>query len=369
MSQSTPAISSLAFLTPGNFPDDDPYSGLEATLRLFERAEAWGFDGAWVRQRHLEHGISSATVFLAAASQRTSTIELGTGVIPIGYESPFRLGEDLSTADVLSQGRLQVGLSAGRPPHADLIGDLVFDGDWESHDFSHARIERLAANLSGGFIGDEDTVVHSPGNVQRPRLQPHSPGLVDRLWYGAGSRRSTEWASRNGLNLLTGNIVAGEESDDFVTAQLANLAAYRAGLGGGRATRVALGRVVVPTDSADASSRRRYRAFEESRRARTLAPQGERRTLFAPDLVGPSEQILERLVADAVVGEVDELRLELPYEFSDEEYEQILHDVATLVAPALGWTPTTSRDSSAGATGAAAPGSPVAARPVAVVGA
>ncbi len=125
----------------------------------------------------------------------------------------------------------------------------------------------------------------------------------------------------------------------------------------------------MPTDSADASSRRRYRAFEESRRARTLAPQGERRTLFAPDLVGPSEQIIERLVADAVVGEVDELRLELPYEFSDEEYEQILHDVATLVAPALGWTPTTSRDSSAGATGAAAPGSPVAARPVAVVGA
>src|SRR6478736_1937721 len=153
-------MKSISFLTPGNYLDHAPGKGLEETLQLFELAEQLGYDGAWVRQRHLEHGISSATVFLAAASQRTSTIELGTGVIPIGYESPFRLGEDLSTADVLAQGRLQVGLSAGRPPHADLIGDLVFDGDWESHDFSHARIERLAANLSGGFIGDEDTVVH-----------------------------------------------------------------------------------------------------------------------------------------------------------------------------------------------------------------
>ena len=55
-----------------------------------------GFDGAWFRQRHLEHGVGSAAVFLAAAGQRTQRVELGTAVIPIGYGNPFRLAEDLA---------------------------------------------------------------------------------------------------------------------------------------------------------------------------------------------------------------------------------------------------------------------------------
>jgi alkanesulfonate monooxygenase SsuD/methylene tetrahydromethanopterin reductase-like flavin-dependent oxidoreductase (luciferase family) len=329
------SIRSLAFLTPGNFPDDDPYAGLEETLGLFAYGEQLGYRGAWIRQRHLEHGVSSAATFLAAATQRTTTIELGTAVIPIGYESPFRLGEDLATVDVLSRGRLQAGFSAGTPPHLELLGGKVFDGGGQDVDFSHSRIERLAEGLSGAYLGDEDTRIHSPGNVQRPRLQPHSPGLVDRLWYGAASRRSSVWAAERGLHLLTGNIVAGEDSDDFVTAQRANLAAFRAAWSGASAPRIALGRVIVPTDGADRSTRERYREYAASRHERTLGPQGPRRTLFAPDLVGPADEIAERLLADAAVAEVDELRLELPYEFSLADYEQILHDTVTLVAPRL----------------------------------
>ena len=330
-------VRSLAFLTPGNFPDDDPYAGLEATLALFAYGEQLGYRGAWIRQRHLEHGVSSAATFLAAATQRTTTIELGTAVIPIGYESPFRLGEDLATVDVLSRGRLQAGFSAGTPPHVDLLGEKVFDGDWHDVDFSHARIERLADGLAGTYLGDEDTVIHSPGNVQRPRLQPHSPGLVQRLWYGAGSRRSSLWAAQRGLHLLSGNIVGGEESDDFATAQRANIAAFRAAWTGTHAPRIALGRVIVPTDGADRATRERYREYARSRHGRTLGPQGPRRTLFAPDLVGPAQEIAERLHADAAIGEVDELRLELPYEFTLEDYEQILSDTVNLVGPLLGW--------------------------------
>lgn len=335
----TPTIRSLAFLTPGNFPDDDPSTGLEETLTLFEYGEELGYQGAWIRQRHLEHGVSSAPTFLAAATQRTSSIELGTAVIPIGYESPFRLAEDLSTVDALSRGRLQVGLSAGTPPHVELIGEHVFDGDWREVDFSHDRVERLARNLSGAYLGDQDTVIHSPGNIQRPRLQPHSPGLVNRLWLGAGSGRSTLWAAEHGFHLLTGNIVSGETTDDFAVAQQANIAAFRAGWTGQSAPRVALGRVILPWDGADRATKERYRDFERSRHARTLAPQGERRTLFLPDLVGSAEQIVEQLVNDPVVAEVDELRLELPYELSLGDYEQVLHDVVTSVAPALGWAP------------------------------
>jgi len=206
-------IRSLAFLTPGNFADDDPYTGLEDTLRLFEYGEALGYDGAWIRQRHLEHGVGSAAVFLAAAGQRTRRVELGTAVIPIGYESPFRLAEDLALADVLSRGRLQVGFSTGMP-HAELLGDLVYDGDWREFDLSHGRITRLVDNLRGDYLGGPDTVIQSPGNVQRPRLQPHNPGLVSRVWYGAGSLRSARWAGETGLNLLTGNVLIGG-GDEF----------------------------------------------------------------------------------------------------------------------------------------------------------
>lgn len=332
-------IRSLAFLTPGNYPDSDPGRGLEDTLQLFEYGERLGFDGAWIRQRHLEHGVGSAAVFLAAASQRTRRVELGTAVIPIGYESPFRLAEDLSMADVLSGGRLQVGVSAGVPPHADLIGHLVFDGDWRSYDLSHERVARLAGNLRGDFLGDPDTVISSPGGTQRPRLQPYAPGLVDRLWYGGGSSRSARWAGEHGLNLLTGNVVLGERSDDFTASQLALLDDYRDRLDPARPTRVALGRVVVPTDGADRATRARYREYAASRHERTLSPQGERRVLFAPDLVGSAAEIVERLRSDPVVGRTTELRLELPYELSRQDYEQILFDTAHLIAPALGWRP------------------------------
>ncbi|WP_034261138.1 LLM class flavin-dependent oxidoreductase [Actinospica robiniae] len=339
MATTSPRIHTLCFLTPGNFPDDDPYQGLEDTLRLFALGEQLGFDGAWIRQRHLEHGVGSAAVFLAAAGQRTARIELGTAVIPIGYESPFRLAEDLSTADVLSRGRLQVGFSAGVPPHAELMGHLVFDGDWRGYDLSHRRITRLIDNLRGDYLGDADTVIQSPGNTQRPRLQPHDPGLVDRIWYGAASGGSALWAGENGLNLLTGNIVFGESSDDFVTAQSELIAGYRAALDPARPGRIALGRVIVPLDGADRATRERYRAYAASRHARTLKPQGERRVLFAPDLVGTADEILERLHADATFTQTSELRLELPYEFHREDYEQILHDMVRLIAPELGWQP------------------------------
>ncbi|MDL4816485.1 LLM class flavin-dependent oxidoreductase [Actinomadura opuntiae] len=341
------AIRSLSFLTPGNYPDDDPRAGLEATLRLFEFGEAEGFDGAWIRQRHLEHGVSSAAVFLGAASQRTDHVELGTAVIPIGYENPFRLAEDLTTVDVLSGGRLQAGFSTGMP-HAELLGDLVHDGDWRGYDLAYGRIARLVRHLRGEYLGGPDTVIHSPGNVQRPRLQPHSPGLTDRVWYGGGSLRSVRWAAEQGLNLLAGNIVQGEGTDDFVAAQLALIAEYRRLLPPGRPGRIALGRVIVPLDGADAATRERYRRYAASRHERTLKPMGERRILFAPDLVGTSEEIVERLQADAAVSAVSELRLELPYEFDEHDYEQILYDARTLIAPRLGWRPATSGVGSAG---------------------
>lgn len=333
---SNPSIRHIGFLTPGNYPAADPLVGLERTLQLLEFGEGLGFESAWVRQRHLEPGISSATAFLAAASQRTKRIQLGTAVIPIGYESPYRLAEDLSTVDVLARGRLNIGLSAGRPLHVDLIGDRVFDGDWKGFDFSHDRVLRFVENLRSRPIGDEETVIKTPFGPQRPRLQPHAKGLTDRIWYGGGSLRSAAWAGRHGFNLLIGNVTTGEETDDFFIAQSRQLETYRAAGGEGR--RVALGRVIVPLDGADAKTRKRYLDYAAGRTERTLTPQGERRTLYARDIVGTSDEILERLFADPILPYVSELRLELPYEFEDEEYRQIVHTFVTRIAPELGWS-------------------------------
>jgi alkanesulfonate monooxygenase SsuD/methylene tetrahydromethanopterin reductase-like flavin-dependent oxidoreductase (luciferase family) len=336
---SEPAIESLSLLVPGSFTDDDPYAGLEGTLRLFEFAERLGLNGAWIRQQHLLPNVSSAAVFLAAASQRTRQVELGTAVIQIGYESPFRLAEELSTADVLSRGRLQVGLSAGVPANSELLAGLVYDGDWRGYDLSHARISRLAENLRGEFLGTPDTVVPHPAGPQRPRLRPHDPGLADRLWYGGASLRSAIWAAEHGLHLVVANIVAGEglDTDDFGTAQLSIIRTYRDKFAGPGSPRVVVGRVVVPTDGADEATRRKYRDYEASRHERTLAPQGPRRILIAPDVVGSAAEIVETLRADPVLADVTELQLDLPYAFAQHEYEQILSDAASLIAPELGW--------------------------------
>lgn len=335
-------VDHVGFLTPGNYAAGDPAAGLEDTLALFEFGESLGFDGAWVRQRHLEPGVSSAAVFLAAATQRTRRIELGSAVIQMGYENPFRLAEDLATVDVLSHGRLQVGISAGPPPHADLVAPLAFD-DWQGFDFSHQRVARLADNLRGGLLGDAERHVESAAGRFRPELHPRAPGLAQRLWYGGGSLRSAGWAGDNGFNLMVGNVTTAEDSDDFLTAQLRQLDLYDRSLGLGD-RHVAVGRVILPLDGADGTTREKYRAFAAGRHQRTLAPQGPRRTMFLPDLVGSATEILNRLADDPVLPRVRRLRLELPYNFTLAEYRQILSDFITLIAPGLGWTGRSSKE-------------------------
>jgi alkanesulfonate monooxygenase SsuD/methylene tetrahydromethanopterin reductase-like flavin-dependent oxidoreductase (luciferase family) len=281
-------------------------------------------------------------VFLAAAGQRTRRVELGTAVIPIGYESPFRLAEDLALADVLSRGRLQVGFSSGMP-HAELLGDLVYDGDWRGFELGYGRIARLIQNLRGHYLGDQHTIIHSPGNTQRPRLQPHNPGLVDRIWYGGGSLRSAQWAGEQRMNFLSSNVVRAEESEDFAEIQRSHIETFRAHHPAGEGARVSQGLVVIPTDTASAEQRARYAAYAESRLPRTASPQGPARMMFAPDLLGTSEQIAEALYAHAGFREVREVVFALPFSFEPADYVQILTDMATRLGPTLGWQPPASR--------------------------
>jgi alkanesulfonate monooxygenase SsuD/methylene tetrahydromethanopterin reductase-like flavin-dependent oxidoreductase (luciferase family) len=121
--------------------------------------------------------------------------------------------------------------------------------------------------------------------------------------------------------------------------QLAHIRTFRAHHRDGDRARVSQGLVVIPTDTASPEQRRKYAEFARKRMPRTAAPQGPARLLFAPDLVGTSAQLAERLWAHAAFREIDEVAFALPFTFEHEDYVQILTDIATRLGPALGWRP------------------------------
>ncbi|MER6141031.1 LLM class flavin-dependent oxidoreductase [Streptomyces sparsogenes] len=327
----------LGFLTIGLFDEADPRRGHESTLELIELGERLGFDSAWVRHRHLQYGISSPTAVLAAASQRTSRIELGTAVIPLGWENPLRLAEDLATVDILSGGRLNPGVSVGPPMHYERVKDALYPDTADREDFGYERVRRLLDFVRGApatdFSGTEGFETFSD------RVQPHSPGLGGRMWYGGGSLRSARWAGEHGMNFLTSSVVKAEESEDFAEIQLSHIRAFRAHHPDGERARVSQGLVVIPTDSASPEQRAKYEAYARARAPRTATPQGPARMMFAPDLVGTSAEIAERLHSHAAFREVDEVAFALPFTFEHEDYVQILTDIATELGPALGRRP------------------------------
>jgi alkanesulfonate monooxygenase SsuD/methylene tetrahydromethanopterin reductase-like flavin-dependent oxidoreductase (luciferase family) len=332
----TPSVplEKLGFLTIGTFDGDDPGPGHETTLRVIELGERLGFDSAWVRNRHLQYGISSPVAVLAAATQRTRRIELGTAVVPLAWENPLRLAEDLATVDVLSGGRLNPGVSVGPPMHWDDVRDALYPDTADAEDFSYERVSRLLRLVAGErastFAGREGVVEEFSA-----RVQPHSPGLRSRMWYGGGSLGSARWAGEQRMNLLTSSVVKAEDgSTDFAAIQAGHIRAFRAAHPAGR---VSQGLVVIPTDGATPAQRERYAAYVAARTPRTATPQGPARLLFARDLLGTAEQIAEALYAHAGFREVTEVVFALPFSFADEDYEQILTDIATRLGPALGW--------------------------------
>ncbi|GAA2233894.1 LLM class flavin-dependent oxidoreductase [Herbiconiux moechotypicola] len=331
-------LARLGFLTIGLFDPADPRGGHESTLRLIEHGERLGLDSAWLRHRHLQYGISSPVAVLAAASQRTSRIELGTAVTPIGAENPFRLAEDLATVDVLTGGRLNPGFSAGPPMNIDRYRDAIYPGTFEQEEFGYERLLRFRDFVRGDVVS---TFSGTEGiEVFADTVQPHAAGLAERLWYGGGSTRSAEWAGRHGFHLLTSSVVQGELGDDFAENQLHQVRAYREALGA--RGRVSQGLVVIPTDSASPAQIERYEAYVASRAGRVGVPHGPRRMLFAADLLGTSEQLAERLWADAAFREIDEVAFALPFSFEHDDYLQILDDLAGRLGPLLGWKPAAS---------------------------
>jgi alkanesulfonate monooxygenase SsuD/methylene tetrahydromethanopterin reductase-like flavin-dependent oxidoreductase (luciferase family) len=338
-------LEQLGFLTIGLFDATDPGPGHESVLEVIELGERLGYDSAWLRHRHLQYGISSPLAILAAASQRTSRIELGTAVTPLGWENPLRLAEDLATVDVLSGGRLNPGVSVGEPRNFEHFKVNLYPDSAETEDFTYERVARLLRAIEGEPV----STFHGVQGIETfsERVEPHSPGLRKRVWYGGASLQSARWAGLNGLNFLSSSVVKAEptEGDNvatFAQIQRSHIEAFRGAHPDGETARASQGLVVIPTDRATRTQKSKYQAYVDARTPRTISPQGPDRLMFALDVIGNSDEIAETLYADAGFREVREVVFALPFSFDHEDYVQIITDIAERVGPALGWEPKTS---------------------------
>jgi alkanesulfonate monooxygenase SsuD/methylene tetrahydromethanopterin reductase-like flavin-dependent oxidoreductase (luciferase family) len=253
-------------------------------------------------------------------------------------ENPLRLAEDLATVDILSGGRVNPGVSVGTPLLYEQFKTALYPETHDVENFSKERVLRLLACLRG------DPVSHFEGTIGQDQflreVQPHSPGLAGRVWYGGGLR-SAEWAGINGLNYLTANLVTteGTPSRDFATIQAAAIDMFRLNHPDPESARVSQGLVVIPTDSATPEQVARYRAYAAGRFERTLQPHGPRGVMISPDYVGTSDEIAEALYGHSAFQRVDEVAFALPFSFTEDDYIQIITDMATELGPRLGWRP------------------------------
>ncbi|GAA1315512.1 LLM class flavin-dependent oxidoreductase [Leucobacter albus] len=344
MTSTTPAtarrpLRHLGFIHLVPFDRDNPARGLEEGIELFEYAEELGLDSGWVRTRHLQYGLSSPATFFSAVSQRTKRIGLGSAVIPVGHENPFRLAEDLGVADALSGGRVLPGLSVHPPGYSDEANDLVFDTGWRGEDYGYGRIERLRSLLAGEPVREVPPYNGIGGDFDSERVEPHSAGLSERLWYGGGSLRSAKWAGQAGLNWLVSNISSAEEGrTDFAEVQRAQIDAFRSLHPEGDAARASVARVIVPTDGASPEQLAKYRAYADARTPRTKKVHGKN-TIIAPDVLGSLDEIVAFIEHDLAFNAADDYLFELPFEFDLADWKHILHQLATRIGPALGWQP------------------------------
>ena len=338
----------LAFLNNVPFSDAAPggaAQGLKDAIELFRIAEGLGYDTGWVRNRHFDNYLSSPLTLLGIAAQHTKRIGLGTAIIPVGYEDPIRLAEDAATVDLLSDGRLELGIATGIPFFGTVFGH---DDSRPWKVAAHERVQRFVAAVSGEALGSSDTGVEY-------RVRPHSPTLRDRVWYGPGSVDTAARSGEEGLDLLL-SALGPDIGLSFDAGQLEQIKAVRgAWTRTDRAPRVSTARLFFP--ALNDRQRKLYQGYADERATegpaasrpkgalppRTLltppAGQAPPSFLMSPVVVAEPAEVVEYLRGDVALAESDELMIFLPPGFGHRDYIEILENIAEYVAPEIGWSP------------------------------
>src|SRR5438067_6632056 len=198
----------IGFLSFGHWsasPQSQTRSGADALLQSIElavAAEELGADGAYFRVHHFARQLASPFPLLAAIGARTSRIEIGTAVIDMRYENPLYMAEEAAAADLISGGRLQLGISRGSPETAlrgaESFGYRPAEGQTDA-DLARDKAQLFLAAISGDVVARTDPA-RTGGISGGLAIQPQSPGLAERIWWGSGTRATAQWAARLGLN-------------------------------------------------------------------------------------------------------------------------------------------------------------------------
>jgi alkanesulfonate monooxygenase SsuD/methylene tetrahydromethanopterin reductase-like flavin-dependent oxidoreductase (luciferase family) len=317
---------------------------LNQTIELAVAAEQLGLDGAFVRVHHFARQLASPFPLLAAIGARTSRIEIGTAVIDMRYENPLYMAEDAAAADLIAGGRLQLGISRGSPEPAlrgaESFGYVPPEGHTDA-DLARAHTALFRAAIAGAGVVEADPGHVGPANAGvRLAIQPQSPGLADRIWWGAGSRATAQWTAEQGMNLMSSTLLTEDTGVPFSELQAEQIAIFRSAwteAGWEREPRVSVSRSVLPivTDEDRAYFGGRGGANGSSDQLGYLDGGVAR---FGRTYAGEPNEIAEELAQDAAVREADTLMLTVPNQLGVEYNARLLETIAREIAPALGWT-------------------------------
>jgi alkanesulfonate monooxygenase SsuD/methylene tetrahydromethanopterin reductase-like flavin-dependent oxidoreductase (luciferase family) len=316
---------------------------LTQTVELAVAAEELGIDGAYVRVHHFARQLASPFPLLAAIAARTSIIEMGTGVIDMRYENPLYMAEEAAATDLLSGGRLQLGISRGSPEPAykgaEAFGYTPPEGSTDA-DLARAKTELFLAAIEGAGVVHADAG-GKPSEGMLP-IQPQSPGLRNRIWWGAGSRETAARTARDGMNLMSSTLLLEDTGVPFDQLQAEQIAIFReawAEAGWEREPRVSVSRSVIPiTSDLD------RRLFGSDRGHDQVGELDGAFARFGRTYTGEPEVIAEELARDAAVRAADTVLMTVPNQLGVEYNARMLGTIADAIAPAIGWEPATAAD-------------------------
>src|SRR5947207_14789450 len=230
-------MKSIGFLSFGHWTpssQSQTRSAADALLQSSQLAvhpEELRADGAYLPVHHFARQLAPPFPLLAAVGAKTSRIEIGTAVIDMRYENPFYMAEDAGAADLIAGQRLQLGISRGSPEQ--VIDGWRYFGYQPAEGQNDADMGRRHAEvffdllLGEGFVQPNPRPMfpNPPGLL---RLEPYSPGLRDRIWWGAGSSATAVRTAQEGLNLMSSTLLFDGSGEQLQVQPRRQIDAYRA---------------------------------------------------------------------------------------------------------------------------------------------
>lgn len=310
------------------------------SIDLAVAAEELGADGAYFRVHHFARQLSSPFPLLAAIGAKTKRIEIGTGVIDMRYENPLYMVEDAGAADLISGGRLQLGISRGSPEQVidgwRYFGYVPGEGETEA-DMARRHTEVFLEALKGEGFAEPNPQPMFPNPPGLLRLEPFSAGLRERIWWGASSNATSVWAAQLGMNLQSSTLKTDETGEPFHIQQAKQIRAYRAAwkeAGHAREPRVSVSRSIFAL--MDQHDRNYFGGSgKEGDQVGYIDPQT--RAIFGRSYAAEPELLIKQLAQDEAIAEADTLLLTVPNQLGVDYNAHVIESILKHIAPELGW--------------------------------